>query len=86
MTSDLPPPVYDRRHLDPEVRKERVKLAANGLNALSLALLIGAIVAPIVDETRHANLAREAVGVALGLVGIVAALFVLRYMKSKETA
>lgn len=84
MISDLPPPSRDLRHLDPEVRKERVKLAANGLNAFGLALLIGSVVAPIVDETRHANFLRELVGIGLGATALVAAFLILRYMKSKE--
>lgn len=84
MISDLPPPRHDLRHLDPEVRKERVKLAASGLNAFGLALLIGSVVAPIVDETRHANYSRELVGILLGAICLIAAFLILRYMKIKE--
>lgn len=84
MINDLPPPAHDLRHLDPEVRKERVKLAATGLNAFGLALLIGSVVAPIVDETRHANVLRELVGILLGAISLIAAFLILRYMKIKE--
>jgi uncharacterized membrane protein YraQ (UPF0718 family) len=82
--SDLPRPSHDLRHLDPEVRKERVKLVANGFNAIGLALLIGSWVAPIVDVTRQADWLRSAVGSALGAVCLVAAFVILRYMKGKE--
>lgn len=84
MISDLPRPAHDQRHLDPEVRRERVKLAANGFNAVGLALLIGALVAPIVDVTRQADWLRSAAGSALGALCLVAAFVILRYMKSKE--
>jgi len=86
VTSDLPPPALDLRHLDPEVRKERVKLAANGMNALGLALLIGSLVAPIVDAARQADWFRAVVGSVLGLMCVVAAFVILRYMKRKEIA
>ncbi len=84
MTSDLPPPPHDLRHLDPEVRKERVKLAANTSNAFGLAFLIGSLVAPLVDPTRLIDLRRAVPGLLIGLVFILAATFVLRYMKPKE--
>lgn len=86
MTSELPPPAHDLRHLDPEVRKERVKLAANGLNAIGLALLIGSIVAPIVDATRHVVLPRMVAGVWLGIVCVFAAFLIPRYIKAKEAS
>jgi uncharacterized membrane protein YraQ (UPF0718 family) len=82
--SDLPPPAHDLRHLDPEVRKERVKLAASGFNAIGLALLIGSWVAPIVDAARQADWIRSAIGSALGATCLVAAFVVLRYIKGKE--
>lgn len=44
----MPSQAHDLRHLDPEVRKERVKLAANGINAMGLSLLIGSLVAAFV--------------------------------------
>jgi hypothetical protein len=84
VTSDLPPPAHDLRHLDPEVRKERVKLAANGMNALGLALLIGSLVAPIVDASRQPDGFRAMVGSVLGAICLVAAFVILRYMKRKE--
>ncbi len=84
MTSDLPPPAHDLRHLDPEVRKERVKLAANGMNALGLALLIGSLVAPIVDASRQPDGFRAMVGSVLGAICLVAAFVTLRYIKRKE--
>lgn len=86
MTSDAPPPVHDLRHLDPEVRKERVKLAANGVNAIGLSLLIGSLVAPIVDATRAADWFRSAIGALLGAICLVAAFAILRYMKRREIA
>lgn len=86
MASDLPPPAHDLRHLDPEVRKERVKLAANGMNALGLALLIGSLVAPIVDASRQADWFRAMVGSVLGAICLVAAFVILRHMKRKEIA
>lgn len=86
MISDLPPPTHDLRHLDPEVRKERVKLGATGLNALGLALFIGALVAPIVDSTRSFEASRVILGVILGIACIFASQTFLRYMKAKETA
>ncbi len=85
MTSDLPPPARDLRHLDPEVRKERVKLAANVSNAVGLAFLIGSLVAPLVDPTRMIDLRRAGPGLVIGLAFILAAAFMLRYMKPKET-
>ncbi|MCF8506658.1 MAG: hypothetical protein K9G59_17255 [Caulobacter sp.] len=84
MISDLPPPAHDLRHLDPEVRKERVKLAANASNAFGLAFLIGSLVAPLVDPTRLIDLRRAVPGLLIGLAFILAATFALRYMKAKE--
>ncbi|MFZ4605822.1 MAG: hypothetical protein ACOYM5_06150 [Caulobacter sp.] len=86
MTSDARPPVHDLRHLDPEVRKERVKLAANMANALGLAFLIGSLVAPLVDPARTLDPRRAVPGLLIGLACIVAAVFILRYMKVKEPA
>lgn len=82
--SDQPPPAHDLRHLDPEVRKERVKLAANGINAVGLALLIGSLVAPIVDSTRDFDPLRIGFGLSFGGVLLFAAQMLLPYMKSKE--
>lgn len=84
MISDLPPPAHDLRHLDPEVRKERVKLAANVSNAVGLAFLIGSLVAPVVDPARMIDLRRAGPGFLIGLGFILAAVFILRYMKTKE--
>ena len=86
MSADLPPPAHDLRHLDPEVRKERVKLAANAFNAVGLAFLIGSLVAPLVDPARLIDLRRAGPGFLIGIGLILAAVFVLRYMKVKETA
>lgn len=86
MINELPPPRHDLRHLDPEVRKERVKLAANGLNAFGLALLIGAIVAPIVDPTRTFDGLRVGLSLGIGLACILAAGTILRYMRTKEAS
>lgn len=86
MTCELPPPAHDLRHLDPEVRKARVKLAANMANALGLAFLIGSLVAPLVDPARMLDPRRAAPGLLIGLAWIVAAVFILRYMKAKEPA
>jgi len=61
-----------------------VKLGASAFNATGLALLIGSIVAPIVDPSRGLIPARAGFGVAFGAVCILAALFMLRYMKGKE--
>jgi hypothetical protein len=83
--NDLPPSSHDLRHLDPEVRKERVKLAANGINAVGLALFIGALVAPVVDATRSFDGSRIGLGILLGIACVVAAQFLLRYMKAKES-
>lgn len=85
MISDLPPPAHDLRHLDPEVRKERVKLIAGGINALGLAMVIGSTAAPIVDPSRSLILWRLAIGLAVGSVLILAAYWLLRDMKPKET-
>lgn len=85
MTSDAPPPVHDLRHLDPEVRKERVKLAANVPNTVGLAFLIGSLAAPMVDPARLIDLDRAVPGLLIGLCFILAAVFILRYMKTKET-
>lgn len=86
MISELPPSTRDMRHFDPEVRKERVKLGAAGLNALGLALFIGALVAPIVDATRTFEASRVILGVTLGIACIFSSQALLRYMKAKETA
>lgn len=86
MTSEPSPRVRDLRHLDPEVRKERVKLAANGFSAVGLALLIGSLVAPVVDPTRTFDGLRIASGILLGCAGLFAGQLVLRYMKARETA
>lgn len=84
--SDLPPPTHDLRHRDPEVRKERVKLAANGVNAVGLAMLIGSLVAPIVDSTRAFEPVRIGFGLLIGGALLLAAQMLLPYMKPKETA
>lgn len=85
MIDDLPKPQLDLRHLDPDVRKERVKLVSNAFNALGLALVIGSTAAPIVDPGRTPILWRLATGLAVGGVLILAAYWVLRYVKPKET-
>jgi hypothetical protein len=85
VTSDLPPPAHDLRHLDPEVRKERVKLAANGVSALGLALLIGSFVAPIVDSSRSFEPVRIGLGFLFGGGLLLAAQLILPYMKPKES-
>lgn len=72
MFDDLPAPSQDLRHLDPEVRKERVKLGANGFSAVGLALLIGALVAPVVDPTPTFDVLRIASGILLGGGGLFA--------------
>ena len=84
MTDDLPKPRLDLRHLDADVRKERVKLGASAFNAMGLALLIGSIVAPIVDPSRDLSPLRAGLGLAFGILCILAAVFMLRYMKAKE--
>ena len=84
MINDLPPHAFDQRHLDPEVRNERVKLAANMSNALGLAFLIGSLVAPLVDPARMLDPRRAIPGLLIGLACIVAAVFIVRYMKAKE--
>jgi hypothetical protein len=86
VTREPPPPAHDLRHLDPEVRKERVKLAANVSNAFGLAFVIGSVVAPLVDPTRMLDPRRAAPGLLIGFACILAAAFILRYMKAKETA
>lgn len=84
--SDLPPPAHDLRHLDPEVRKERVKLAAAVANTFGLAFLIGSLVAPLVDPARTIDAGRAIPGFLIGVACIVAAAYILRYMKRKEPA
>lgn len=85
MTDDLPKPRLDLRHLDPDVRKERVKLVSNAFNALGLALVIGSTAAPIVDSARTLIFWRLAIGLAVGGILILAAYWLLRYIKPKET-
>ncbi len=80
MTDRLP----DLRGRDPEVRKERVKLVANGLNAVGLAFLIGSLVAPLVDPTRRFEPVRMMVGMFVGVGLSFLASVVLRYMKRRE--
>ena len=75
----------DLRDRDPEVRKERVKLAANGFNAMGLALVIGSFVAPLLDPTRVLIIWRILAGSTLGVCLIVAAAWLLRYVKPQET-
>lgn len=74
----------DLRHLDPEVRKERVKLLSNAVNALGVALMIGSLVAPFVDPARDVPLPRSALGVVVGAILVFAAFTLLRYMKRRE--
>jgi hypothetical protein len=73
----------DPRDRDPEIRKERVKLRANALNALGVASVIGALIAPFVDPSRALDVSRLALGGALGSALIFAAYTLLRYMKAK---
>lgn len=77
----LPAP---RRRTDPEVRKERVKLIASGLNAVGVAFVIGSLVAPLIDPTRAFDLSRMALGSLGGMSLVVAAIVVLRYIKPPE--
>ncbi|MFZ5670932.1 MAG: hypothetical protein ACOY4K_15700 [Pseudomonadota bacterium] len=86
MADELPKLLRDLRHLDPEVRKERVKVAANAASAIGLALLIGSLVAPIVDATRPLQPGRASFGLAAGVFCLIAAAFILRYIKAKETS
>lgn len=63
-----------------------MKLIANAINAIGLALLIGSLVAPIVDPARQVYGSRIAIGAVLGAICLVAAFMILRYIKSKEIA
>ena len=82
--SEAEPQKVDLRHLDPEVRKERIKLVANGVNAFGVALLIGAIAAPFLDAARPVAIWRSLAGAGIGLALVVAAVGLLRYMKARE--
>jgi len=70
----------DLRHRDPDVRKERIKLLANGLNATGVALIIGSTVAPIVDSTKHTDFGHVVLRVGSGALLVLAALGLLRYI------
>ncbi len=59
-------------------------MAANLSNALGLAFLIGSLVAPLVDPARTIDPRHTVPGLLIGLACIVAAVFILRYMKAKE--
>ena len=69
---------------DAEIRRERVKLFCTALNAIGVAILIGSAVAPLVDPTRQTEPLRFATGVALGIGFVLAALWLLRYIKREE--
>lgn len=73
-----------KRRTDPEIRKERVKLLAGGLNAVGIALIIGTMVAPIIDPSRAFDLLRMLFGSTAGVGFVVAALTILRYIKPPE--
>lgn len=60
-------------------------MLANGANAVGLALLIGALVAPVVDAGHEFVIWRTVVGCGLAAGSLVAAQVILRYMKRKET-
>jgi hypothetical protein len=78
------PPAPDLRHLDPEVRKERVKMVAGGLNALGIASIIGGVIAPLLDTARPFAALRSLVGLVLGVACVAGAIYLLRYMKRRE--
>ena len=82
-STSLTPQVF--RAPDPEVRKERVKLVSTGLNATGLALVIGSTVAPLLDPSRSVAPLRLVIGTIFGLGFILAALWLLRYMKRSES-
>lgn len=74
----------DLHHRDPEVRKERVELMANGLNATGLALVIGSSVAPFVDPSKHTDFVHVAQGFGLGTLLVLAAFGLLRYILPRK--
>jgi hypothetical protein len=76
--------MQDARDLDPEVRKERVKLVVSIVTAVGVTLLIGSTAASLLDPAREFSVFRSLVGAALGIAFIVGALFLLRYIKPKE--
>ena len=86
MNGDLPSPAHDLRHLDPEVRRERVKLAASATSAFGLAFVIGSIVAPLSDPESVLDPRRAAPCLLIGFAFILAAVFILRYIRAKESA
>jgi hypothetical protein len=74
----------DARDLDPEVRKERVKLLVGVLTAIGVTAFIGSTAAPLFDAARKYSLVRSLVGTAFGMACIVGGLPLLRYIKRKE--
>jgi len=68
----------------PDARKERVKLIANGLNAVGVTLLAGCLIAPFIDPSRAIGAARLTAGVVIAAALIVAALVVLGYIDREE--
>ena len=63
---------------------ERIKLVAPSFNAIGLAALLGGLIAPSFDPTRHQGPVTAIAGVVLWMVLLLAALELLGYIQSKD--
>ena len=67
-----------------DAHNERVKLFALTLNAIGLAALVGGVIAPIVDPSRHQGPLAAVLGASVWLAFLVAAFQLLGYIKGKD--
>ena len=67
-----------------DAHNERIKLFATSLNAVGLASLIGGLLGPLVDPSRHGNVVTVTAGTSLWLVFSFAAYQLLRYIRAKD--
>ena len=70
----------DKPPLSPKHREERLKLAANGLQNLALALFAGVLIAPVLNPALIAPLPVRLAAVALAGLAVLVAFILLRYI------
>lgn len=70
----------DKPPLSPKHREERLKLAANGLQNLALALFAGVLIAPVLNPALVAPLPVRLAAVALAGLAVLVAFILLRYI------
>lgn len=70
----------DKPPLSPKHREERLKLAANGLQNLALALFASVLIAPVLNPALIAPLPVRLAAVALAGLAVLVAFILLRYI------